>query len=73
MVEAAKRSTHRSIDVLDYQVIVGGGMLQTLGVVCQRVAPAARYAIISDEQVARHWLKPATDWRSPIFPTPDRC
>lgn len=49
----------RAIDVLDYQVIVGGGMINALGAVCQRVAPAYRYAIISDDQVARHWLPPA--------------
>lgn len=49
----------RAIDVLGYQVIVGGGMLHSLGAVCQRVAPAHRYAIISDDQVAPHWLEPA--------------
>jgi len=35
-------------------------MLDALGAICQRVAPAHRYAIISDDQVARHWLTPAT-------------
>lgn len=48
-----------SIDVLRYQVIVGGGMLTALGAVSERVAPAYRYAIISDDQVARHWMAPA--------------
>jgi 3-dehydroquinate synthetase len=47
----------RSIDVLGYQVIVGGGILSALGAVCQRVAPAHRYAIVSDDQVARHWME----------------
>ena len=50
----------RSIGVLGYEVVVGGGMLNSLGAVCHRVAPAHRYAIISDDQVARHWLAPAT-------------
>lgn len=49
----------QSIDVLGYQVIVGGGSLNSLGAVCRRVAPAYRYAIISDDQVAQHWLAPA--------------
>lgn len=52
----------RAIDVLGYQVIVGGGMLDSLGAVCQRTAPARRYAIITDDQVARHWLAHATEW-----------
>src|SRR5512138_2256207 len=52
----------RAIDVLGYQVIVGGGMLDSLGAVCQRTAPARRYAIITDDQVARHWLAHATGW-----------
>jgi len=51
--------TH-TIDVLGYEVIIGGGMIDALGSVCQRVAPAHRYAIVSDDQVARHWLTPAT-------------
>jgi 3-dehydroquinate synthase len=50
----------RAVDVLGYQVIVGGGMLNSLGAVCHRVAPAHRYAIISDDQVARHWMEAAT-------------
>ena len=51
----------RSIDVLDYQVHVGGGMLNALGAVCQRIAPAHQYAIISDDDVARYWLPAASD------------
>jgi 3-dehydroquinate synthase len=46
----------RGIDVLGYKVIVGPGMLDSLAAVCQRVAPAHRYAIISDDHVAPHWL-----------------
>jgi 3-dehydroquinate synthase len=49
----------RAIDVLGYQVVVGGGALHSLGALCQRVAPAHRYAIISDNDVARHWLSHA--------------
>ena len=51
----------RSIDVLGYQVHIGGGMLNALGAVCHRVSPAHRYAIISDDEVARHWLPAASD------------
>jgi 3-dehydroquinate synthase len=51
----------RSIDVLGYQVHVGGGMLNALGAVCHRVVPSHRYAIISDDEVARHWLPAASD------------
>jgi 3-dehydroquinate synthase len=50
-----------TVEVLGYQVIVGGGVLRTLGAVCQRVAPAHRYAIISDDDVAQHWLPAASD------------
>jgi 3-dehydroquinate synthase len=57
--DARKEITTRAIDVLSYQVIVGGGMLHALGAICQRVAPAHRYAIISDDEVARYWLEPA--------------
>lgn len=49
----------RTIDVLGYQVVVGGGLVHSLGAFCQRVAPAHRYAIISDNDVARHWLSHA--------------
>lgn len=60
-MDTAPDSAPRSIDVLGYQVIVGGGMLHALGAVCQRVAPAHRYAIISDDEVAQHWLPAASD------------
>lgn len=60
--------TH-TIDVLGYQVTVGGGMLNSLGAVCHRVAPAHRYAIISDDQVARHWLAPASSAIATAMPT----
>jgi 3-dehydroquinate synthase len=50
----------RIIDVPGYQVRVGHGLLSSLGETCRRVAPAHRYAVISDEEVARHWLAPVT-------------
>ena len=59
----------RSIDVLGYEVTVGGGLLNSLGAVCHRVAPAHRYAIISDDQVARHWLGPASGAIASAMPT----
>ncbi len=51
----------RAIDVLGYQVLVGGGSLNSLGALCHRIAPAHRYAIISDDEVAQHWLPVASD------------
>ena len=51
----------RSIDVLGYQVFVGPGLLSSLGATCNRVAPAHRYAVVSDDGVARHWLAPAVE------------
>ena len=51
----------RSIDLLGYQVHIGGGMLNALGAVCHRIAPAHQYAIISDDEVARYWLPAASD------------
>jgi 3-dehydroquinate synthase len=59
----------RSIAVLGYEVIVGGGMINSLGAVCHRVAPAHRYAVISDDQVARHWLTPASAAIAAAMPT----
>jgi 3-dehydroquinate synthase len=59
----------RSIEVLGYEVIVGGGMLKSLGAVCHRVAPAHRYAVISDDQVARHWLPAASAALTGAMPT----
>ena len=58
MVGQSTRAT-ALIDVLGYRVIVGGGSLEGLGVVCHQSAPAHRYAVITDEQVASHWLEPA--------------
>lgn len=52
--------TSQVIGVLDYQVIVGPGLLEALGTVCHRTAPAHSVAIISDDQVAAHWLRAAT-------------
>jgi 3-dehydroquinate synthase len=49
----------RTVDVLDYQVVVGGGVIHSLGAICRRVAPAHRYAIISDSNVADHWMSHA--------------
>ena len=65
--ERPLQMTH-TIDVLGYQVIVAPGILGTLGDVCERVAPARRYAIISDDQVARHWLTPAAAAISSAIP-----
>ena len=58
--EEARALAARAIDVLGYQVLIGDGMLDVLGEVCRRVGPSHRYAIISDDEVAKHWLAPAT-------------
>lgn len=50
----------RTIDVLDYRVVVGADALKSVGAACSRAGAAHRIAIISDDQVARHWLGPAT-------------
>ena len=50
-----------AIDVLGYPVFVHPGVLQALGAICQGSAPAHRYAIISDDEVARYWLPAASD------------
>jgi 3-dehydroquinate synthase len=68
VVASTKEHVTRAVDVLGYQVIVGGGMLNALGAVCQRVAAAHRYAVISDDQVARHWMEPAVSAISKAFP-----
>jgi 3-dehydroquinate synthase len=57
--ETARSFSRRTIDVLGYQVQVGAGLLNELGTVCRSVAPAHRYAIVSDDKVAPHWLAPA--------------
>ncbi|HEX6315661.1 MAG TPA: 3-dehydroquinate synthase [Gemmatimonadaceae bacterium] len=70
---STRTSAPRSIDVIGYQVSVGAGVLDTLGAVCQRVAPAYRYAVISDDQVARHWMAPATAAISRVIPRAAVC
>lgn len=41
----------RTVAVPGYDVVIGGGLLQSLGEHVRRVAPAHRYAIIADETV----------------------
>jgi 3-dehydroquinate synthase len=57
--DSVRNADTRSIGVLGYRVTIGAGILNALGVICHRTAPAHRYAIISDDEVARHWLEPA--------------
>jgi len=58
----------RSIGVLGYRVTLGAGILNALGVICHRNAPAHRYAIITDTEVARHWLERASSAISRAMP-----
>ena len=50
-----------SIDVLGYPIVVGTGALGQLAGLVLDHAPAHRYAIVSDENVARHYLTPVRD------------
>jgi 3-dehydroquinate synthase len=50
-----------SIDVLGYPIIIGDGALAQLGSLVGAHARAHQYAIVSDENVARHYLSPVRD------------
>jgi 3-dehydroquinate synthase len=54
-------SHFHAIKVLGYEVLVGSGLVDRLGEIALRIAPAHRYAIVSDEHVAMHWLARATE------------
>jgi len=56
VVEESAADRFHAIDVLGYEVLVGGGLVDRVGGICARVAPAHRYAIITDDHVAPHWL-----------------
>ena len=66
--ESSRAIDTRSIGVLGYRVTVGAGLLDALGIICHRTAPAHRYAIISDDQVAQYWLERATSAISRTMP-----
>jgi 3-dehydroquinate synthase len=55
VVPAAGDRFH-AIEVLGYEVVVGAGLIDRLGEIAVRVAPAHRYALVSDDQVAAHWM-----------------
>ena len=50
-----------SIDVLGYPIVVSSGTLARLGDHVRAHAPAHRYAIVTDENVARHYLAHARE------------
>ena len=50
-----------SIDVLSYRIVVASGSLARLGELVQQHAPSHRYAIITDENIARHYLQSARE------------
>jgi 3-dehydroquinate synthase len=50
-----------SIDVLAYPIVVASGALAQLARLVREHAPAHRYAIVTDENVARHYLAPVRD------------
>jgi 3-dehydroquinate synthase len=51
----------RDIEVLGYQISVRPGLVDEVGAATARVAPAHKYAIITDENVAAHWLDRVRD------------
>lgn len=50
-----------TIDVLDYPIVVASGALTQLAQLVRKRAPAHRYAVVTDENVARHYLEPVRD------------
>jgi 3-dehydroquinate synthetase len=48
------------IDLLPYPIVVEWGALARIADLLRAHAPAHRYAIVSDENVARHYLAPLT-------------
>jgi 3-dehydroquinate synthase len=50
-----------SIDVLGYPIVVSSGTLARLGDHVRALAPAHRYAIVTDDNVARHYLAHARE------------
>src|ERR1700755_30982 len=42
-----------------YDIVIGRGVLQTLGSRIAPLRPGVRTAIVTDRTVARHWLEPA--------------
>src|SRR5262249_57634136 len=51
-----------------YDIVIGRGVLASLGQRIAALRPAARVAIVSDETVARHWLA-----RCAAAPVATRC
>lgn len=49
------------VEGLGYEVMVGPGLVDQLGPIVHRVAPAHRYAVITDDQVAPRWLSRVED------------
>jgi 3-dehydroquinate synthase len=50
-----------SIDVLGYPIVVSTGVLAQHAPLVHEHAPAHRYAIVTDDNVARHYLAPVRD------------
>jgi 3-dehydroquinate synthase len=70
VVAPAADDRFQAIEVLDHEVLVGAGLIGRLGEISVRVAPAHRYAIITDDQVAPNWLAQAEQsFRTAAAPT----
>jgi 3-dehydroquinate synthase len=50
-----------TIDILEYPIVVGDGTLGELLPLVRDRAPAHRYAVVTDEHVAPHYLSPVRD------------
>ena len=60
----------RDIDVLGYRVRIGWGLVRRVATEARDVAAAHTYAIITDENVARHWLGAVQEAFRALSPAP---
>jgi 3-dehydroquinate synthase len=61
MTAPLKNSDPITVDVAlgdrAYDIVIGRGVLQSLGSRVAKLRPGARAAIVTDENVAQHWLR----------------
>ena len=63
MTAPLKHSADINVDVAlgdrAYDIVIGRGVLSSLGARVAALRPGVRTAIVTDRTVARHWLEPA--------------
>ena len=63
MTAPLKHSADITVDVAlgdrAYDIVIGRGVLASLGARVAALRPGVRTAIVTDRTVARHWLEPA--------------